>query len=172
MSSTFCASLTLNDEAETAAFARAIAPVLGAGDVIALSGSVGAGKTFFARNLIQARLLEHGIEEEIPSPTFTLVQVYQTGPLEIWHTDLYRLTDASGAFELGLEDAFETALCLVEWPDRLGDTLPEQALVVEFEQGAAETARRVDIWSKDANWQKRLGDVLPSDAFSEKVSNA
>jgi tRNA threonylcarbamoyl adenosine modification protein YjeE len=117
----------------TAALAAGLAPALSAGDVLLLAGEIGAGKTHFARALIRARLAAAGAPpEDIPSPTFTLVQTYAAGPVEIWHADLYRLTDPQEVEELGLLSAFDTALCLVEWPDRLGSLAPRGALYLAF----------------------------------------
>ena len=102
-----------SDRPETTAdLARMLAPNLTAGDTILLRGDVGAGKTHFARALIQSLL---AMPEDVPSPTFTLVQTYETADgTEIWHSDLYRLTHPEEVDELGLTDAFETAICLVE----------------------------------------------------------
>lgn len=121
--------LELPDEDSTIAFARRIGAVLETGDILLLQGDIGAGKSFFARALIQS-LQE--FPEHVPSPTFTLVQTYDTRKGEIWHADLYRLSTPDEAFELGLIDAFETAICLIEWPDRLGDTIPRTANLLEF----------------------------------------
>ena len=93
-----------------------------------LTGSLGAGKTHFARALIQKLLADSGVWEDVPSPTYTLVQTYDTGTSEIWHADLYRLSDPNEIIELGLDDAFDTAITLIEWPDRLGDLAPKDAL--------------------------------------------
>lgn len=120
---------------ETAALARALAPHLAAGDAVLLAGPIGAGKTAFARALIQERLARAGRWEEVPSPSFTLVQTYDDGADEIWHVDLYRLEGGAEAGELGLDEAFRTAICLVEWPDRLGRGLPAEALMLTFEIG-------------------------------------
>jgi tRNA threonylcarbamoyladenosine biosynthesis protein TsaE len=117
-------TLFLPDETATAAFGERLAGVLRAGDVVLLHGPIGAGKSHLARALIRARL---GRMEEVPSPTFTLVQTYASDP-DIWHADLYRLTHPDEVLELGLEDAFDTAICLIEWPDRLGPHLPPDAL--------------------------------------------
>uniref|UniRef100_UPI00286C803C tRNA (adenosine(37)-N6)-threonylcarbamoyltransferase complex ATPase subunit type 1 TsaE n=1 Tax=Tabrizicola sp. TaxID=2005166 RepID=UPI00286C803C len=81
------------------------------------------------RALIQTRL---GRAEDVPSPTFTLVQTYDGGGVEIWHTDLYRLSHPDEVWELGLRDAFSTAICIVEWPDRLGRHLPQDALRISL----------------------------------------
>mgnify|MGYP002147249644 CR=1 FL=1 len=88
--------------------------------VIALWGDMGAGKSTFARAFIQSLL--PGIE--VPSPTFTLIQTYDTLKGEIWHCDLYRLKNQEDIEELGLLEAFRQHICLVEWPERLGDFLP------------------------------------------------
>lgn len=118
-------TMTLADADATARLGRYLAARLGAGDTLLLSGPVGAGKSHLARALIRARL---GTEVEVPSPTFTLVQTYEDAVgQEIWHADLYRLSHPDEVFELGLEAAFATALCLVEWPDRLGSALPPRA---------------------------------------------
>ncbi|MBI1217085.1 MAG: tRNA (adenosine(37)-N6)-threonylcarbamoyltransferase complex ATPase subunit type 1 TsaE [Rhodobacteraceae bacterium] len=114
----------------TAALGAWLAPRLAAGDVVLMSGPIGAGKTHLARSLIQTRLASAGLMEDVPSPTFTLVQVYEAAGVEIWHADLYRLTHPDEVLELGLEAAFDTAVCLVEWPDRLGRATPPDALTI------------------------------------------
>jgi tRNA threonylcarbamoyladenosine biosynthesis protein TsaE len=139
----------------TVAFAQALAPMLDAGDVLALEGPIGAGKTHFARALILARLAEYGVAEDVPSPTFTLVQIYHAGDLEIWHADLYRLTHPDEAAELGLTEAFETALCLVEWPERLGADLPPDALHLQLEPGESPGARCATVRG-GGDWAVRL----------------
>ncbi|WP_055083098.1 tRNA (adenosine(37)-N6)-threonylcarbamoyltransferase complex ATPase subunit type 1 TsaE [Jannaschia donghaensis] len=119
----------LADPTATDALARAIAPLVGAGDAILLHGPVGAGKTAFARALIGALQRAANLDpEDVPSPTFTLVQTYPTGPFETWHADLYRLSGPDAVVELGLDEAFGTALCLIEWPDRLGADRPARAI--------------------------------------------
>lgn len=142
--------LTLADEAATAALAGQIAPRLRAGDTLLLEGEIGAGKSAFARALIRKRL---GRMEDVPSPTFTLVQTYEDSDADIWHCDLYRLTHPDEALELGLEDAFQTAICLIEWPDRLGDAQPETALRLAFR--AQDHGHSVAI-SGPSPWDNRL----------------
>lgn len=119
--------LTARGEAGTADVARRLAPALRPGDLVALWGDLGAGKTAFARALIRA--LTHP-DEETPSPTFTLVQLYDSDAGTIWHFDLYRLTDPEEVWELGWEEARAEGVALVEWPSRLGDLLPAERLDV------------------------------------------
>jgi len=149
-------TLILVSPAETCAFARRLAPGLGPGDTLLLSGGVGAGKTHFARCLIQALL---PVPEDVPSPTFTLVQTYAAPAAEIWHADLYRLTDPLDLVELGLTEAFETAITLVEWPERLGDLVPANALSIDLAPGDADEARRLTLRWSDPRWTPRLEGI-------------
>lgn len=119
------AALFLPDEAATNALGERLAALLRPGDTVLLEGPIGAGKSHLARALIRARL---GRMEEVPSPSFTLVQTYDDGQAEIWHADLYRLSHPDEVMELGLEEAFGKAICLIEWPDRLGTHLPAHPL--------------------------------------------
>lgn len=121
-------SIFLPSEEDTTRLGAWFAPRLRAGDTILLSGSIGAGKSHFARALIRARL---GRAEDIPSPTFTLVQTYEAD-VEIWHSDLYRLSHPDEVLELGLDEAFSTAICLIEWPDRLASLTPETAISINL----------------------------------------
>lgn len=117
-------TLPLPDEDATAALGRALAGLLRPGDTVLLSGPIGVGKTHLARALIRARTGE----QDIPSPTFTLVQTYHGPQGDLWHADLYRLTHPDEAQELGLAEAIGRAVVLVEWPDRLGGLAPSDAL--------------------------------------------
>lgn len=137
--------LPLPDADATTRLGAWFAGRVGPGDVLLLSGPIGAGKTHFARALIQARLALAGRTEDVPSPTFTLVQVYEADGAEIWHADLYRLTHPDEATELGLDEAFDTALCLVEWPERLGDLAPQEALWMRFAATAGGLSRSVTM---------------------------
>jgi len=140
----------------TADFAATLAPELTPGDVLLLDGPIGSGMTHFARSLIQARLSANGAPvEDVPSPTFTLIQTYDSGVAQLWHADLYRLTHPDEVEELGLVEAFDAAICLVEWPDRLGALSPGGALTLGFEQGATDTARRVTLSGLDP-WPGRI----------------
>lgn len=140
----------LPDPDATAAFAVQLGSRLTAGDTLLLQGDIGAGKTTFARALIQSRL---GRMEDVPSPTFTLVQTYSAPDVEIWHCDLYRLGDPQEIAELGLEDAFREAICLIEWPDKLGEMSPPGALTLTF---AAQSDHHTLTLSGDTAWTQRL----------------
>lgn len=117
---------------ETTLIAAKLAPLLIKGDVLLLRGDVGAGKTDLARKIIQNRMELNGKIEDVPSPTFTLVQTYEVGDMEYIHADLYRLSHSDEVFELGLERGFDHAICLIEWPDRLGTITPENALGIDI----------------------------------------
>ncbi|GAA0297425.1 tRNA (adenosine(37)-N6)-threonylcarbamoyltransferase complex ATPase subunit type 1 TsaE [Rhodovulum strictum] len=157
----FAIHLSLGSEAETRALADRMAGLLGTGDTILLDGPIGAGKTAFARALIGAMRSRAGLPpEDVPSPTFTLVQVYQAGPVEIWHADLYRLSHPDEVIELGLDEAFGTALCLIEWPDRLGDLAPQGALRLALAPGAADDSREAVLSFADPAWSARLTTAL------------
>jgi tRNA threonylcarbamoyladenosine biosynthesis protein TsaE len=144
----------LPDEAATAAFAARISALAAVGDIIALKGDLGAGKTTFARGFIRAR----GGTEEVPSPTFTLVQIYELGSAAVWHFDLYRLKSPEEAWELGIEDAFAEGVSLIEWPERLGPVLPRRRLEIEFLFGERPEERRAVLDAGDG-WQERLAGI-------------
>jgi len=141
---------------ETTRLSRWLGARLEAGDTVLLEGPIGAGKSHFCRDLIQSRLAALGRTEDVPSPTFTLVQVYDAGPVEIWHADLYRLTGPEEVLELGLDEAFESAICLVEWPDRLGDARPSGALTLTLAAGPNDEAREASVRASSLRWEPVL----------------
>lgn len=153
-------SILLKSAEETAQLAGKLARLAKVGRTICLWGDVGAGKTFFARSLIQKLQAEHGDVEDVPSPTFTLIQTYDAGPLEIWHADLYRLSSTDEVYELGLASAFDTAFCLIEWPDRLGDLKPANALHLTFEHTEGIDGRTCCISCNDFVFLKKVGSLL------------
>lgn len=145
-------TLELSDEKATRALGGALACLLRPGDVILLRGELGAGKTSLARGLIST-LCE---AEEIPSPTYTLVQTYKTPNFEIWHFDLYRLEDPGDVWELGIEDALEHGVCLIEWPERIENLLNGTELTIEMQiVGDARTA----TLSGNQAWGDRLNEL-------------
>jgi len=145
----------LPNETATASFAARVSALAEIGDVIALKGDLGAGKTTFARAFIRAR----GGMEEVPSPTFTLVQIYELGAAAIWHFDLYRLKSPDEAWELGIEDAFSEGISLIEWPEHLGHLLPTYRLEITFLFADRPEARRAVIAAGD-DWQERLAGIV------------
>ncbi len=152
-------TITSYSPVQTEWLAQMIAGHCGTKDTLLLSGEIGSGKTVFARGFIQHLLAESGIDEEVPSPTYTLVQTYQAGKITIWHADLYRLNATDEAIELGLDEAFGQALCLVEWPDRLGIRRPTDChcLTFEFDQND-DSSRLMSITTQC----EQLADILAS----------
>ena len=148
--------VNLPNEAATAALAGYLAALARPGDIIALRGDLGAGKTAFARAFIRARSTA---DEEVPSPTFTLVQTYPDADATVWHFDLYRLTAADDAWELGIEEAFASGISLIEWPDRLGRLLPPHRLEITLEFDRRPEARRAVI-DGGADWRARLHEIV------------
>jgi tRNA threonylcarbamoyl adenosine modification protein YjeE len=120
----------LADEAATYRLAEDVAKLVGPGDLVTLSGDLGAGKTTFARALI--RILSGQAELEVPSPSFSLMQVYEGGPMPIVHADFYRIEHPAEIAEIGIEDAGEGALTLLEWPDRAGGLIAPDRLDIAF----------------------------------------
>lgn len=152
--------MALADEGATLALGARIASILRPGDAIALSGDLGAGKTTLARGILQGL----GLESEAPSPTFAIVQPYEPSEtrIPVWHIDLYRLDDPEEARELGLNEARREVAMLIEWPERLGARLWEDALrlhlSIAHKQGAGgagqSTARRLTATVPPA-WETR-----------------
>ena len=137
------------DESSLRDVGARLAGRLQAGDVIALYGELGAGKTTFSRGLIAA----YCGADDVPSPTYTLVQLYDTGLLPVWHFDLYRLKSPEELVELGWDET-QDGVALVEWPERAGDHLPQWRLDVRIE--FAGEGRRVTLEPRGEGWQTRL----------------
>jgi len=121
-------TVSITNEAELLALGASLIPQLSAGQTVCLTGGLGAGKTTLVRGMIQSVLGDI----DVPSPTYTLVQTYDMPDYELWHCDMYRLDRPEDGYELGLMDAFEDAVCLVEWPDKLGGLIPEDAMRIEI----------------------------------------
>jgi tRNA threonylcarbamoyladenosine biosynthesis protein TsaE len=131
----------LDDEAATARLGAAIAAELKAGEAICLTGPLGAGKSTLARALVRALTTP---AEDVPSPTFTLVQFYEGQGLKVAHFDLYRLADPDEAYEIGLDEALEDGAAVIEWPERLEGRLPPDRLDIEIMvEGEARRARLI-----------------------------
>jgi tRNA threonylcarbamoyladenosine biosynthesis protein TsaE len=152
-------SLALPGLAATAAFGRRLAGLLRRGDVVALKGGLGAGKTTLAREIVGALSPE---ATEVPSPTFTLVQTYPVqladGPAELWHFDLYRLDRADQVDELGLDEALAGAISLIEWPELIEGQLPRDRVLSVALAIGADGARSVSLSGGKA-WNDRLGQL-------------
>ena len=121
--------VSLSDENATLALGAKLMKFLSPGHTVALTGDLGAGKTTLVRGMLQSVLGEI----EVPSPTFTLVQTYEVRNFEVWHCDMYRLERPQDGYELGLLDAFEDAVCLIEWPDKIAPLLPKDIFAVDLQ---------------------------------------
>lgn len=153
MSATAADEIRLADEAATARLGAAIAAALRRGEAVCLSGPLGAGKSTLARALIRALTSP---DEEVPSPTFTLVQFYEGAGLNLAHFDLYRLTSADEAYEIGLDEALEDGAAIIEWPERLEGALPTDRLDIDLtpESGPDSEARRARL-TAHGSWRER-----------------
>jgi len=148
--------LVFPDVAATHAFARRLAGLLRPGDVVALSGPLGSGKTEIARAVIQARA---GAAIEVPSPSFTLVQDYSLPGLLIRHVDLYRVEDPGELVELGLDEPGAEDVLLIEWPERAGEALPADRLDVVLDHGERPETRTATVQG-GPSWIGRLPALL------------
>ena len=157
--------LDLPDLDATIRLGAALARHLRVGDVIALHGDLGAGKTELARAIIRTATGDPALI--VPSPTFTLAETYDTAPGAIWHFDLYRLGAPEEALELGLEEALTDGILLVEWPERLARLLPVDRLDVRLAYGAAPDRRRVRLEGGSA-WSARLAMLEATLAGAEQ----
>lgn len=116
-------------EEDTIKIASEFAKTLKIGDIVALHGTLGVGKTAFTRGVIQS--LTQAVE--VPSPTFTLLQTYETPNFDIYHFDMYRLKTPEEAYEIGIEDAFAEGVSFIEWPEKIGSILPKKHIDIFFE---------------------------------------
>lgn len=144
-------TVNLHDEAATAALGARIARALKTGDAVLLAGELGSGKTALARAILRAL----GVSEYVPSPSFTLVQAYETPGLTVRHFDLYRIGDPREVDELGLEEALDDGAVIIEWADRARARMPHGALEIHL-SARGENAREARI-SGPARWRDVLG---------------
>jgi tRNA threonylcarbamoyladenosine biosynthesis protein TsaE len=142
--------MNLKDEAATARLGAAVAAKLAPGEAVCLWGPLGAGKSTLARALVRALTTP---DEDVPSPTFTLVQFYEGPRLSVAHFDLYRLADPDEAYEIGLDEALDVGAAVIEWPERLGGRLPSDRLDIEI--GFADDGGRVARLSPHGSWEGR-----------------
>ena len=151
------AGLRLKDLAATQALAQRLAPLLRRGDVLALGGDLGAGKTTFAQFLLQAL----GVEGDITSPTFTLVQVYETARFPVYHFDWYRLKEPQEVEEIGFDEACAEGVTVVEWPEKAATYLPRDRLSLLFslDQGGSRLVRI----EATGQWVHRLEEMPNAD---------
>lgn len=141
-------------EKDTADVGKKLAKIARKGDVFALFGTLGMGKSVLSRAFVQALVGA----EEVPSPTFTLVQTYETTDFDIYHFDLYRIKSPEEIFELGAEEAIYEGVCLIEWPEKMGPYLPSDAFRIEITPFAS--GRKITIETRDINKQKRLETIV------------
>jgi len=146
----FAQSMSLPDLAATQAFGSRIAAGLEAGDAVALRGDLGAGKTTLARAILRGL----GVTEDVPSPTFTLVQLYEAPRLTVRHYDLYRIERPDEMDELGLDDALAEGAALIEWPERAGGRLPADMLCIAL--AATGPGSRAATLNGPAKWASRF----------------
>ncbi len=144
--------LELRSEQDTRKLAEMCLGHLKPSDTILLIGPVGIGKSFFARALIQAQMKKDGYLEDVPSPTFTLLQEYETSLGVFCHADLYRLGDPSELEELGMADYLAEAICLIEWPERLGSLVPKRHLRVEMSFEGTGEDRQIKFLPSGEGW--------------------
>ncbi len=146
-------TIKVKDEASMAKIGERLASVIKSGDVILLEGPLGAGKTTLARGLIQKFCGAH----DVPSPTYTLVETYENAECPLWHFDLYRLEKPEDVWELGLEDALDQAVALIEWPDRIEGLLPADALRLTI---SIEGKMRAITITASKGWQEKLNQSV------------
>lgn len=140
------------NEAATENLAEGLAELAAPGDVFCLFGPLGSGKSVFARAFIRALC---GAQTEVPSPTFTVVQHYDAPDFEIAHADLYRLQNPEEIVEIGLEDGFDDAVTLIEWPQRLGRFMPAARLDLTLVI-AENCARIITLTAHGARWTNEM----------------
>ena len=143
--------IALSDAEATTRLGQVIAPLLAAGDSVLLYGPLGMGKSTLARGLIRALTSP---DEDVPSPTFTLVQTYETPGLTVSHFDLYRLDRPEEAFELGLDEALDVGAAVIEWPERLGHHVPPDRLDIALSVGEDGATRHARLTPHGA-WEDR-----------------
>lgn len=141
-----------NSEEETGEIAKNFASKLDVGDIICLYGDIGAGKSVFARAMI--RKLINNPDEDVPSPTFTLVQNYEADGMSIYHYDLYRIENPEEMWELDWDESLSESVTIVEWPEKLGYLLPEQHIRIDINPMSDKIQRSIEIRNINESEQK------------------
>lgn len=144
-------------EDQTIDFAEKISKFLQPQDVIFLSGNLGAGKTFFSRALI--RHLKSSPDLTVPSPTFTLVQTYETAKFPLWHFDLYRIRSPEELYEIGWEEALYDGVSLIEWAEKMEDLAPADRLEINFATSKDNTNHRIISLQPCGSWKDRMAEM-------------
>jgi tRNA threonylcarbamoyl adenosine modification protein YjeE len=148
-------TIPLQDLQATTIFAAQLARLAEVGDVLLLQGDLGVGKTALCRAFIQS---VQEAPEDVPSPTFTLVQIFQGTRYSVWHFDLYRLKQQEEAFELGLEDAFDSGVSLIEWPELIEALLPENCVSIHLSYGIDKGSRIAELQGV-GTWEQKLKEL-------------
>ena len=130
-----------NCENDTKTFAKNLAKILKVKDIVVLTGELGSGKTKF----VEGFLSYFNLQNEISSPTFTIVNEYQNNDISIYHFDVYRLNDSSEFYEIGGEEYFEKGICLIEWGELIQDVLPSNYIHITFKKDKSDTVRILNI---------------------------
>ena len=149
--------LRLSTAADTAALGARIAALLQVGDAVCLEGPLGAGKSVLARGLVRALT---SADEDVPSPTFTLVQLYAGAGFPVSHLDLYRLKSAEEAWELGIDEALGVGAVVIEWPERLAGDLPPDRLEITLAADPAAADARLARIAGFGSWTERVDRLL------------
>ena len=152
----------LTDQCATEDLGVRLAACAKAGHVILLNGDIGMGKSVLARAFIRAYCQT---DEDVPSPTFNLVQIYDTGPAPVFHFDLYRLESPDQVLELGIEEAFADGISLIEWPDRLGTSLPNDRLEINIMAGKNDLSRKSSLTGFGC-WKRGFIDTFENETKS------
>lgn len=145
-----CPTLTATDPDAMDSIGRALAASLHPGDFVAVSGPLGAGKSHLCRAIVRAILRDH--DAQVPSPSYTLVNAYTVGEIEVWHSDLYRIADASELAELGLDDPPANVIVLMEWPERMTRPPPRRAQIKIRPQ--ADDSRLLELCTQGPHWDR------------------
>lgn len=143
-------------EEDTKNFAKSLASHLHEKDIIVLTGDLGSGKTKFTEGILNY----FGLENEISSPTFTIVNEYKKNDVNIYHFDVYRLEDSSEFYEIGGEEYFENGICLIEWGELISDALPKEFIHITFEKdGENENIRILNIDTNLSKWEDYFENI-------------